>query len=105
VNSSTQSEIRMLREFVHMHLQGKTCFFCGLPLIEASETYGHRNHPPIKVALTVHHADENHGNNDARNRKDAHQHCHKSFHAKRILHGKSVRVAMREVRAEVAGAQ
>lgn len=105
MRASTQFELRMLREFVHMHLQGKICFFCGLALIDASETFGHRNHPPIKVALTVHHADENHENNAPGNRKDCHQHCHKSYHAKRILHGKSVRVAMREVRAEVAGAQ
>jgi len=93
-----QNELRMLREITqHVFTGGSVelvqghavCFFCKNPLLaEQSTTFGHHSHLKTRVlkengdpdAITVHHADSNHDNNAATNRKLAHRSCHKRFH-------------------------
>jgi hypothetical protein len=91
MNTLTARELRLLREVAHFFLDGQNCYLCGKPLIEDLDTvFGNKDNRPIKVALTVHHRDESHTNNERSNRVWTHKGCHHSFHARRILHGQSI---------------
>lgn len=87
---STASELRMLREMVWHFTEGKKCPFCKKELLPGATDleYGERNCPPIKERLTIHHSNGNHDDNRKKNRKPAHQSCHKRYHIK-IQHSKT----------------
>lgn len=80
---STASELRMLREMCWHWGLSKTCYFCKKPLLDAGANdlkFGERQFPPIKTKLAIHHRNGDHGDNLPKNRKPAHQACHKRFH-------------------------
>lgn len=80
---STASELRMLREIVWHYGLIKKCPFCEKPLLEQGANdlkFGERQFPPVKTKLAIHHEDGDHSNNDPKNRKPAHQSCHKRYH-------------------------
>jgi hypothetical protein len=89
MRKSTRSEIRMLREMMwHFGLITK-CHFCNEPLLEFTggsgmdfPEFGERNCPPVKTVLTIHHENEDHGDDRPKNRKPCHQTCHKRYHMK-----------------------
>jgi hypothetical protein len=80
---SVLKELRMLREIARHLLEGETCRFCGELIMPdaAAEGFGHRDHSPIHVEITVHHNDNNHENNLKDNRKLSHSSCHRAHHA------------------------
>ena len=87
---STTSELRMLRMMMwHFGIDTRCCF-CHKPLLDEQVLrngdgrlhFGGQTLPPIKTKLTIHHADDNHHNNEKRNRKPCHRTCHRSFHMK-----------------------
>lgn len=85
MNSSTKSELQMLRELTRHYTEGQVCYFCHRPLLPVEElTFGHRRHSPVTTRLTIHHQDENRENNTRANRKVCHTSCHKSFHMRRV---------------------
>jgi hypothetical protein len=74
-----------LKDLVMDLLAGKVCYFCGEPFTN-----------PLQV--TTHHINEDHNDNRPENMTPAHEPCHRSYHAKRILHKKNKKRALREVK-------
>jgi hypothetical protein len=74
-----------LKALVMDLLQGKVCFFCHEPFDD-----------PLQV--TEHHINGDHFDNRPENKSPAHEKCHRSYHAKIILHRKGKKRALREVR-------
>ena len=94
MNKATAQELKLLREIAHYFLDGERCHFCGQPLIEdLDKTFGDKANRPIRARLTVHHADEDHSNNQRENTVWCHRRCHLSYHARRILHFQPAAVA------------
>src|SRR5437870_5456590 len=85
MRKSTRQELRKCREIVRFLLRGRGCFFCRKPLIE-EESYcvdGDGQGSPLGQLPTIHHIDENHDNDDEKNKALAHVSCHKRYHATR----------------------
>jgi hypothetical protein len=91
MRKSTRSELRMLREMMwHFGLTTK-CYFCHKPLLKfhnditgANEPhFGDRECPPVKTVLTIHHKNEDHKDDRAKNRRPCHSSCHRRHHMKR----------------------
>lgn len=97
MRSDVKSELQMLREIAYFFLlfNGRgtldiptddyICMFCNKLLIPDDDTmtFGHRRHPKFPVKLTVHHLDEDRGNNRKYNLALVHTSCHKRYHAER----------------------
>ena len=81
---SVLKELRMLREIARHLLDGQVCRFCGQLILPdaAAEGFGHRNHTPIRIEMTIHHKDWNRENNVKDNRDLSHSSCHKKYHAR-----------------------
>lgn len=82
------SEVRLLREIAWWAIRNLSCYFCHVRLIPKMEadvlTYGHRQHKPFKLKLTMHHENENHSDNKDSNLKWSHSDCHKRHHIKTV---------------------
>lgn len=74
-----------LKDLVMDLLAGRVCFFCGNPFTD-----------PLKV--TTHHINGDHYDDRPENEAPAHEECHRSYHAKVILHKKDKKRALREVK-------
>lgn len=96
MRNSIRRELNKLREIARVALAGQRCYFCGKPLLAPADfAAGNGNGPPLTDKLTVHHKNEDHSDNRPSNHALCHQTCHKKYHAHRILHGRSVRVALK----------
>lgn len=74
------AELQALRELAHWLLPELKCCFCGQPILDIPDntvTFGHRRHNAVKVLFTLHHNDEDRGNNFRRNLKICHKTCHR----------------------------
>lgn len=74
-----------LKQLVMDLVADKVCFFCHKPFTD-----------PLQI--TTHHINEDHEDNRPENLASAHENCHRSYHAKRILHKKDKKRALREVK-------
>jgi hypothetical protein len=93
----TRRELRKLREVVRFLLIGRRCCFCGEPILEdeSFDTAGDCTGPPLAERVCIHHLDGDHANCNPKNLAVSHGGCHKSYHAKVILHGRTPRLAGR----------
>lgn len=89
MSKRTERELAKNRELLWHLLDDIRCFFCRKPLLNVKEMvkadllrFGDGTAPPISEPITIHHVDENHGNNERSNRALAHRRCHLSHHAK-----------------------
>lgn len=83
MRKSIRSELRMLREIVWHIGTSKKCYFCEELLLDPGAIdlrFGERSCPPVKIALAIHHRNEDHDDNRPSNRKLAHSSCHKRYH-------------------------
>lgn len=83
---STKAELRMLREITWHFGTITKCYFCKKPLLDPGATvleFGELNSPPVKDKLVIHHSDEDHSNNEPKNRKPCHRSCHRHYHIRK----------------------
>jgi hypothetical protein len=77
--------VAKLKALVMDLVQEQKCYFCHEPFDE-----------PLQI--TTHHINGDHFDNRPENKASAHEKCHRSYHAKLILHKKGKKRALREVR-------
>lgn len=95
---TSRRELYKLREIVHFVLAGAggskqenenptgaygafVCFFCQKPMHDLNFiTHGNSTGPKFDCAVSIHHIDGNHDNNEMLNKALCHSACHKSHH-------------------------
>jgi len=86
MSNAIRKEVNKQRELLWHFLEGEKCFFCHQLLVPKTKIeFGNGYAQPIAELLTIHHKNEDHGDNRKCNRKLAHQSCHKSHHAKIVF--------------------
>jgi hypothetical protein len=82
----TERELNKARELLWHLLEGKKCFFCRKGFLpDYNVEFGNARAPIFDMDITIHHKDGDHQNNAKSNRAEAHETCHKSFHAKEVF--------------------
>jgi len=89
MSKGIEREVKKLRELMWHFLEGEKCCFCKQPFLlkDVGKTiqFGDAVAPPMDDLPTIHHGNGNHRDNRKKNRKLAHQKCHKSHHAKLVF--------------------